>query len=145
MDFFTNQNILLYLAAYLISGIPFGYLLAKQFAGVDIKNEGSGNIGATNVIRVVKEKDPKLWENADEIEEYLKNISHPKEATVLKEDIYKNFFSYQKIGGKFNKNYLALASYILTALFISLSRGILSFSALAKDASEVSAFVTIGA
>ncbi len=59
MDFF-NQNIILYLAAYLISGIPFGYLLAKQFAGVDIKHSGSGNIGATNVLRVVKEKDPAL-------------------------------------------------------------------------------------
>lgn len=55
-----NQNILLYLAAYLLSAIPFGYLLAKKFAGVDIKQAGSGNIGATNVLRVVKEKDPKL-------------------------------------------------------------------------------------
>ncbi len=55
-----NQNIILYLAAYLISGIPFGYLLAKHYAGVDIKESGSGNIGATNVIRVVKEQDPKL-------------------------------------------------------------------------------------
>ncbi len=60
MDLLTNQNILFYLIAYIISAVPFGYLLAKQFAGVDIKNEGSGNIGATNVIRVVKEKDPKL-------------------------------------------------------------------------------------
>jgi len=59
MDFF-NQNILLYLATYLTAGIPFGYLLARQFAGVDIKKEGSGNIGATNVLRVVKEQNPKL-------------------------------------------------------------------------------------
>jgi len=55
-----NQNILLYLAAYLLSGIPFGYLLAKRFAGVDVKQAGSGNIGATNVLRVVKADNPKL-------------------------------------------------------------------------------------
>ncbi len=50
----------LYLLTYLVSGIPFGYLLAKRFADVDIKKEGSGNIGATNVLRVVKAKDPLL-------------------------------------------------------------------------------------
>lgn len=60
MEFFSNQNILLYLAAYLVAGIPFGYLLAKQFAGVNIKESGSGNIGATNVLRVVKETNPTL-------------------------------------------------------------------------------------
>jgi len=57
---FTNINTLLYLLAYLVAGIPFGYLLAKYFAGVDVRKEGSGNIGATNVLRVVKTKDPKL-------------------------------------------------------------------------------------
>ncbi|MBD3824811.1 MAG: glycerol-3-phosphate 1-O-acyltransferase PlsY [Epsilonproteobacteria bacterium] len=60
MDFLFNTNVQFFLAAYLIGGIPFGLLIAKKFAGVDIKNSGSKNIGATNVLRVVKEKDPKL-------------------------------------------------------------------------------------
>jgi glycerol-3-phosphate acyltransferase PlsY len=52
------HNLLWYLAAYLIGGIPFGYLIAKYFAGINIKEHGSGNIGATNVLRVLKEIDP---------------------------------------------------------------------------------------
>jgi len=59
-NFVTSFNGAFYIAAYLISGIPFGYILAKYIAGVNIKEEGSGNIGATNVLRVLKQKDPKL-------------------------------------------------------------------------------------
>jgi len=39
------------LAAYLLGSIPFGFLLFRAFAGGDIRREGSGNIGATNVFR----------------------------------------------------------------------------------------------
>ncbi len=59
MDF-INQNLILYFATYIISSIPFGYMLAKKYAGLNVKESGSGNIGATNVLRVVKEKDPQL-------------------------------------------------------------------------------------
>jgi glycerol-3-phosphate acyltransferase PlsY len=42
---------LVLLAAYLIGGIPFGYLLVKLKSGEDVRAMGSGNIGATNVLR----------------------------------------------------------------------------------------------
>jgi glycerol-3-phosphate acyltransferase PlsY len=37
--------------AYLLGSIPFGYLLVRIFRGEDIRRSGSGNIGATNVVR----------------------------------------------------------------------------------------------
>jgi glycerol-3-phosphate acyltransferase PlsY len=37
--------------AYLIGGIPFGYLLVRLTTGKDVRTLGSGNIGATNVLR----------------------------------------------------------------------------------------------
>src|ERR1700760_4813282 len=37
--------------AYLLGSIPFGYLLVRIFRGEDIRQTGSGNIGATNVAR----------------------------------------------------------------------------------------------
>ncbi len=39
------------IAAYLIGGIPFGFLLVRMTTGKDVRAEGSGNIGATNVLR----------------------------------------------------------------------------------------------
>lgn len=39
-------------AAYLVGGIPFGLLLPLWLKGVDVREHGSGNIGATNVVRV---------------------------------------------------------------------------------------------
>lgn len=38
-------------AAYLLGAIPFGYLLVKWKTGRDVRASGSGNIGATNVLR----------------------------------------------------------------------------------------------
>ena len=39
------------LIAYLLGAIPFGYLLVKWKTGADVRAAGSGNIGATNVMR----------------------------------------------------------------------------------------------
>lgn len=48
--------ILLLVISYLLGGIPYGFLVAKAVKRVDIRTKGSGNIGATNVIRVVGKK-----------------------------------------------------------------------------------------
>jgi glycerol-3-phosphate acyltransferase PlsY len=39
--------------SYLVGSIPFSYLIPRLFFGVDIRGHGSGNVGATNVVRVL--------------------------------------------------------------------------------------------
>lgn len=42
--------------AYLLGSIPFGYLLTRIATGRDVRASGSGNIGATNVLRTAGRK-----------------------------------------------------------------------------------------
>jgi len=42
--------------AYLVGAIPFGLIVGKVFYGVDVRQHGSGNVGSTNVFRVLGKK-----------------------------------------------------------------------------------------
>jgi uncharacterized protein YyaL (SSP411 family) len=85
--------------------------------------EGMGFLELTKLISMkIQEGDEKLFENANEIEKYLKNVSHPKEATILHEDIYKNFLLQAKnnyetrYGGFSQKPKFPQASTLLTLM-----------------------------
>jgi glycerol-3-phosphate acyltransferase PlsY len=48
--------ILLLALAYIVGSIPFGLVVGKVFYGVDVRQHGSGNVGTTNVYRVLGKK-----------------------------------------------------------------------------------------
>lgn len=45
------QGLPLLVGAYLLGSIPFSYLVARLFGVADVRKVGSGNVGATNVMR----------------------------------------------------------------------------------------------
>lgn len=51
--FFKMMSIII---SYLLGSISFSYFIAKIWMGIDIRNYGSGNAGATNVLRVLGTK-----------------------------------------------------------------------------------------
>jgi glycerol-3-phosphate acyltransferase PlsY len=46
-----HSTLTIVVTSYLLGSIPFGYLLVRIFRGEDVRQTGSGNIGATNVAR----------------------------------------------------------------------------------------------
>jgi len=50
------KELLLIITAYLIGSIPTALLISRHFFGVDIREYGSGNMGATNTFRVLGSK-----------------------------------------------------------------------------------------
>lgn len=64
------QEILLIFIAYLIGSIPTAVLVSKYFFGIDIRNYGSGNAGATNTFRVLG----KQWGTFVMIVDVLKGV-----------------------------------------------------------------------
>ncbi len=59
------QIILILTLAYLLGSIPFSLIIARLLKGIDIRNHGSGNIGATNVLRTVGKRGAALALIAD--------------------------------------------------------------------------------
>ena len=53
---FSLETILLVVAAYLLGSIPTAVWVGQLFYGMDVREYGSGNAGATNTFRVLGKK-----------------------------------------------------------------------------------------
>lgn len=67
----TIFQLLTILASYLLGAVPFGLLFTKLFSGIDVRSVGSGNIGATNVLRAAGKKAAVLTLLADGLKGFL--------------------------------------------------------------------------
>jgi len=52
----TGTQIAMIVASYVLGSVPTGYWLGKAWKGIDVRQHGSGNLGATNVYRVLGPK-----------------------------------------------------------------------------------------
>ncbi|HCW53877.1 MAG TPA: glycerol-3-phosphate acyltransferase [Clostridium sp.] len=57
--------IVTFVIAFLSGSIPCGYIIAKRFYGIDITQEGSGNIGSTNMNRIIGRKSSVMTQVCD--------------------------------------------------------------------------------
>ena len=58
-------------ASYLVGAIPFGLIFSRIFSNIDVRTMGSGNIGATNVLRASGKRAAVLTLLADALKGYL--------------------------------------------------------------------------
>jgi len=69
MEIFSQSLSVLF--SYLLGAIPFGLLFTKLFSNIDVRTVGSGNIGATNVLRAAGKKAAILTLLADILKGFL--------------------------------------------------------------------------
>jgi len=92
------------LISYFIGSFPTSYLIAKYLLGIDIRSAGSGNAGATNVLRVVG-KTPALITLIVDIFKgvlvmaVIAPMTYPCLEDLLRKDFYFGFLALLVIAG----------------------------------------------
>ncbi len=65
------RSAIVIVSAYLIGAVPFGLVFTRLLSGIDVRSVGSGNIGATNVLRAAGKKAAALTLIADCLKGFL--------------------------------------------------------------------------
>ena len=81
------------IGSYLLGSIPFGYL-AGRIAGIDIRKCGSGNVGATNVIRTLG----KSYGYPVFVADFLKGFSAVKMSILIATRVQPEWISSEVFG-----------------------------------------------
>lgn len=96
--------IIFLILSYLIGAIPFGYIIAKLFKKIDIREYGSRNIGATNVFRTIGKKTGILCLILDILKGLvpvilIATLSYAFISDVISLSLYKLFLGLAAISG----------------------------------------------
>lgn len=91
-------------AAYLIGSVPTSYIITKRMKGVDIRSEGSGNAGATNVLRVVGKAPAIITLVVDILKgvvvvTVLAGLTYPFLKDILPHDLYVGLMAFAVVAG----------------------------------------------
>src|SRR5580693_4879364 len=108
--------------AYVLGAIPFGYLLVKWTTGADVRAGGSGNIGATNVMRTT---------------------GRAAGVATLLLDIAKGYLAVWIAGRLSDQNVIAMCAAVLAVMAGHSSPVFLSFKGGKAVASFVGAFLCL--
>lgn len=90
--------------AYLIGAIPTSYLITRRLKGIDIRSAGSGNAGATNVLRVVG-KAPAILTLVGDIAKGVVAVTavvwifYPFMADLIRYDLYLGLMAFAVVSG----------------------------------------------
>lgn len=91
-------------AAYVIGSIPTSYIIARRVKGIDIRTAGSGNAGATNVLRVVGKAPAVITLVVDILKgvlvvTVLADLIYPYLADLMRHDLYVGLMALAVVAG----------------------------------------------
>lgn len=92
------------LAAYLIGSLPTSYIIARSVKGIDIRTAGSGNAGATNVLRTVGRLPAVITLAIDVVKgvipvTLLVALTYPAVANTVRKDLYVGIMALAVVSG----------------------------------------------